>query len=205
MMLISVALTVWLGSMFVYSAGLKFVWYNRAGNLVKPYGILPQRISSAVGFLLPWVELLTGCCLLLGLLFPAGPLLGAILGAFFSYASFRVLLRGADVPCGCTGGTEDRVNRTTLIRAMFITASSFLLLGAGWSEPTHLPILVVVPIFLVSLLPAGVRIYHRIRAAQWQQQRTQHLQAEIIRARHILAASPFTPIAQELFPSNHYT
>ncbi len=195
MILISIALTAWLGSLFVYSAGLKFAWYDRAGSLVKPYGILPQRIGSAAGFLLPWVELSAGILLLLGSLFPTGPLLGAILGAFFAYASFRVLRRGADVPCGCTGGTEDRVNRTTLIRALFITASSFFL-SANWSEPTYLPILVVVPIFLVSLLPAGASIYRRIRAVQWQQQRVRHLQVEIVRARRILTAPPSTPIAR---------
>ncbi len=35
MALVSLTITVWLSSMFVYSAGLKFIHYDRAGSLVR--------------------------------------------------------------------------------------------------------------------------------------------------------------------------
>lgn len=192
MVFISMALTAWLGSMFVYSAGLKLAHYDRAGSFTKPYRILPPYVNTAVGLLLPWAELSAGMLLLVGLLFPVGQLLGAALGVSFAYASFRVLHRGADVPCGCTGSAEDRVNRTTLIRAIFITAFS-LLLSTNLLEPAHLPLLLVIPIVLVSLLPAGLHIRRRIRVAQWHKQREQYLQGELERARRVLTAGSGVP------------
>lgn len=124
MALIAMIIMAWLGSMFVYSAGLKIAHYDTASSLIKPYRVLPPRIGVVAGLVLPFVELLTGILLLLGFLFPTGPMLGVILGITFAYASFRVLRRGANIPCGCAGATQDRVTWTTFIRALFITAAS---------------------------------------------------------------------------------
>ncbi len=146
-----------------------------------------------VGFLLPWAELVAGLFLLLGFLFPAGPLVAAALGASFAYASFRVLRRGADVPCGCTGNAKDRVNRTTLIRGAFITASSLFLLSADGLNPSPLSLALVAILILASLLPAAVGAYRRVRALQWHKRQALHLQEELERARRILNASPSTP------------
>lgn len=120
---------LWLSSMFIYSAGLKLASYDRAGSLVKAYKLLPQPVATVAGFALPWTELLTAMSLLLGRLYPLGPLSSASLGASFAYGSYDVLRRKADVPCGCTGQSRDRVDRTTLVRACAITVSSLLILG----------------------------------------------------------------------------
>jgi len=120
LLLLPTVLLVWLGTMFIYTAGLKLVYYDQANRLIHPYGILPRRISTLIGYLLPWTELLAGILLLSGVFFPVGPLIGLILGVSFAYAAARVLRQGAEVPCGCIGMTGDRVDFTTLARALFI-------------------------------------------------------------------------------------
>ncbi|HEV8634848.1 MAG TPA: MauE/DoxX family redox-associated membrane protein [Chloroflexota bacterium] len=190
MAVISTILAAWLGSMFVYSAGLKIARYDHARGFLRPYAILPPRLASAAGILLPWVELATGILLLFGLPSPVGPLLGTALGASFAYGSFQVLRRRADVPCGCTGATDDRVNRTTLLRALVIALSGLFILVNGATRP---PVSVVVPLVLLSLVPAGVGVYRRTRATQQHQRHAQRLQEELIRLRRVLAAPPAAP------------
>lgn len=108
----------WLGSLFVYSAGLKLAQHDHGRSSVKGYKLLPARLATPAGLLLPWVELLTALSLLLGRFYPLGPLLGAFLGTSFASSSFAVLRQKADVPCGCTGNIDDRVSRTTFIRGL---------------------------------------------------------------------------------------
>ncbi len=194
MVLIYLILTVWLGTLFVYSAGLKFVRYEKAGSSIRPYAILPRGIDSVIGFILPWVEALTGIFLLINILFPIGPLLAAALGTSFVFASSCVLQRGTQIPCGCTGGTKDRVTRTTLVRAMFITASSLLLLYRDGFEPVPLPLTLIVLLILASLLPSAMAAFWRFRAIQRRQVHVRYLQKELERARYVLSTKPSPPI-----------
>lgn len=179
----------WLGSMFVYSAGLKLARFDRRRSLVKSYRILPTSVASLVDFVLPWAELLAGVSLLFGQSYPVGPLLGALLGSSFTYASSIVLLRKEDVQCGCTGTTQDRVNRITLTRALSITLGSLLLLSIGQRWDVAAPASLAVPVIVLALLPGGLALYHRARHLQLHRKRAQRNQEEIARLTRLLATS----------------
>lgn len=201
MALISILVTAWLGSMFVYSASLKLVRYNRGAGIVKPYRVLPSGIDLAVGFLLPWGELLGGVLLLSGQFSPVGPLLGAALGASFAYGSLRVLHRGAVVPCGCTGAESDRVKRTTLIRALLITLCSLFVLGIDQQSPARPPILISVALVSASLLPAVLSFWRQSRRARLRRRPLRHDQAEIARLLRLLADPPAVSLSNDLAPA----
>jgi uncharacterized membrane protein YphA (DoxX/SURF4 family) len=179
----------WLGSMFVYSAGLKLAHFDRRQPLVKPYRILPTPIASTLDFVLPWAELLAGVSLLFGHPYSLGPSLGALLGTSFTYASSIVLLRKDDIQCGCTGTTKDRVSWITLARALSITFSSLLILGVGQRWDIAAPGSFAVPILLLALLPGGLALYHRVRNLQLQKKRVQRNKEEIARVTRLLATS----------------
>ena len=132
-------LRFWLGSMFLYSSGLKLANYSRATKSVENYRILPREANTIVGISLPWLELLAGILTLKGHPRLVGPIITGILGASFTYASNHTLQRKAVIPCGCNGTGHDKVNSITLLRAITITLSSLLLLLAGQKSTEQLP------------------------------------------------------------------
>lgn len=183
----STAARAWLGSLFIYSAGLKLAHYNRAGSLVREYDMLPKPLATIAGFALPWAELLTAMSLLLARLYPLGPLLGASLGTSFAFGSFHVLRRKADVPCGCTGKAQDRVDRTTLMRALAITSCSLLVLRAHRHNDARLPLVAVVAASSASVLPGGLALYQRVRHARLRKERLRRTQHMVVKATELLA------------------
>jgi uncharacterized membrane protein YphA (DoxX/SURF4 family) len=89
--IISTLTRAWLGSLFLYSAALKFVNYRESWRSVRQYGILPKRVSDATGLALPWAELLAGVSFLFGWMHPLGSLLGTLLGGSFAFAARQVV------------------------------------------------------------------------------------------------------------------
>lgn len=181
---LSALMTIWLGTLFVYSASLKLARYDRAGSLLTLYGVLPRSLASATGFALPWVEMTAGFLLLFTLFPPAGALLGIFLGTIFAYAATRVLIRGSKVPCGCTGSDRDLVSRGTLSRALMIVGTASLLLALA---PPNLPPLAATGLCAIAIAPSVGLAVRRSRAPQ--QHRHRHVEAtydELKRLRELL-------------------
>lgn len=187
--MLSIALAMWLGSMFVYSGGLKLARYGRAAALAEPYRLLPTAAARATGLLLPWVEILAGALLLSGLLFPAGPGLALGLGISFAFAASFVLLRHERVDCGCTA-SRNPVDGMTLVRALVIAGAALVLV----TSPTAPIVLMASPwaagVLGVSLVP-GLAVWREAR----EHRRTAHTHlvtqdawaADITRARSLLS------------------
>lgn len=192
---VALAVRAWLGTMFVYSAALKLAHYDQAGRTVTPYRIAPQRLEGAAGFALPWAELFAAASLLLGRLYPFGPLVSAMLGSAFAYGSFDVTRRRADVPCGCTGSTSERVTRATLGRAVAITSGSLLVLAARRRTYSRLPAVFVVCASLLSIVPALIDVSGRVRHARRHTQRKRHNKEAAESLTRVLASPPGQPIA----------
>lgn len=203
--ILSLALAVWLGSLLVYSGGLKVARYGRATALVEPYRLLPTAAARAAGLLLPWVEVLAGALLLSGLLFPVGPGLALGLGISFAFAAGSVLLRHERVDCGCTA-SRDPVDRTTFVRALVI-AGAALVLVTGPAAPI---VLIASPwaagVFGVSLLP-GLAVWREAR----EHRRTAHTHlvpqhasaADITRAHSLLSRPYRTAVSADVVRAEH--
>lgn len=196
MMVVPLIVRVWLGSLFVYSAALKFVRYEQAGRLARPYGVIPKRLVGAAGFALPWAEGLAAFGLLSGRLHPLGPVVGTSLGASFAYSAAHVVRRRADVPCGCTGNGEsgDRVTRITLARALAIMSCSLLILGPRRHTRDRVSPPLSAAIALVSVLPAVAALHRRVREAR-QRERGARQQAHTIEQLTRILALPLPDTA----------
>ncbi|RRQ27483.1 methylamine utilization protein [Rhodococcus sp. Eu-32] len=87
---------------------------DRMARLVRGYELLPDAAAGVVGAALPWVEIILGSVLLLGIAPSVGGIVSAALFVTFFAGLTANLLRGRrDIDCGCFafGGGADEVER----------------------------------------------------------------------------------------------
>lgn len=97
------ALRVLLGGYFVYASLDKIAHPAAFAKAVYQWQAAGPVLSNLVAVTLPWVELLAGTLLVLGVWRKAAALVIALLLAVFLIAAASVMARGIDIEnCGCT-------------------------------------------------------------------------------------------------------
>jgi hypothetical protein len=90
-----------LGGIFVYASYDKILHPVPFAEIVFNYQILPDLLVNLVSLFLPWIELLVGLSLILGIWsFGSVLICTFLLVVFFSTLVFNVA-RGLDIDCGC--------------------------------------------------------------------------------------------------------
>ncbi len=125
-----------LGAVFVYAAYTKLVqhWTLFAFS-INSYGIFPEWTLKPIAIALPWLELVLGLMLFLGLgLRYVATAASVLLTAFFA-VMLRAYFQGLDIDCGCFGLGE-ALSVKTLVRDGFLLALSLALtVGAFLRDP----------------------------------------------------------------------
>jgi putative oxidoreductase len=121
------ALRIILGSLFIYSAVTKITDVDYFVKSLYNYKLLPEESLNYVALLIPWLELIIGLFILLGIFVKESALLGGILMVLFIAAIGIAVGRGLDIECGCFG-TKDG-SRVGLLK---IIENLFILLGFIW-------------------------------------------------------------------------
>lgn len=115
-----------LGAVFIFASLDKILHPEAFAKVIYNYQILPGSLINISAIVLPWVELLLGCALLLGWWLPgAVGLANLLLVTFFGALLFNTA-RGLNVHCGCfsTSTHEGPATAWYLVRD-----ASFLLMG----------------------------------------------------------------------------
>src|SRR5437762_11888531 len=92
-----------IGGIFIYAGVIKAMDPVGFANDIDNYKILPWTIGVRLAFYLPWLEILCGLAVILGLLYRGGLLILTALVSIFIAASVIAKARGLDVTCGCFG------------------------------------------------------------------------------------------------------
>lgn len=101
----AVLFRLFVGATFVLAAVSKLPHHTEFEGIVQDYDILPDTLAEVYANALPWVELLVGVYLLLGILVRPGALVTLLLGISFLIANTSALIDG-DSKCGsCFGDT----------------------------------------------------------------------------------------------------
>ncbi|MEY3395011.1 MAG: hypothetical protein RL346_1247 [Verrucomicrobiota bacterium] len=111
----ALVLRVLLGAWFAYAGGLKifssgldrFVTDIENYRMVIAGVAIRGNMAIAVAYFIPWFEVVTGLCFMVGSLHK-----GAWLGMFGLVIAFSISVgsawwRGLDISCGCLGGSEN--------------------------------------------------------------------------------------------------
>lgn len=93
-----------LGLVLLVAGGLKVGNPLGAARAVQAYEVLPFELARWVGYALPWVEIVVGLLLVLGLFTRVSALLGAVLMLAFVIGIGQAWARGLTIDCGCFGG-----------------------------------------------------------------------------------------------------
>lgn len=128
-------LRLFLGVVFVYASYDKILHPQQFSLAVFQYQLLPDGLVNLVALALPWLELLIGLLLIIGMWMP-----GAALTAFSLLSAFIIILvinriRGLDVHCGCfsTEATTGTAGIQTIVRDVVFLLISLVILVAALS------------------------------------------------------------------------
>jgi len=111
---------VYLGLVFVIASWHKIMVPEIFALDVATYQFLPLWATNGFALVLPWVELLAGVMLILGLRARAAALLALCMMLSFILALLWALHLGLDMACGCFASqaatTEDPISWHTMVR-----------------------------------------------------------------------------------------
>ena len=98
---LTIRVQIALGAIFVVAAWPKIIDPPSFAHMIYNYRIVPGALINISALVMPWVELLAGLCLILGIwVRPARWVITAMLVAFIVAISIN-LLRGNAIDCGC--------------------------------------------------------------------------------------------------------
>lgn len=134
---LSLVFRLLLGGLFIWASLDKIAHPAAFAQAVANYRILPASLLHPVAIILPWLEIIAGSLLILGIFVPGSSLLILVMLAVFDLALASTIIRGIDLSCGCfqTGPSAERVNPLYLARdsSLIIAALQVLLSPRSWA------------------------------------------------------------------------
>ena len=126
---VGLVLRVYLGGVFVYASMYKINYPADFAESVAAYQLVPFWALNPMALLMPWVELVAGVLLVLGVRTRAAAVaIGGML-AVFSLAVLLALVRGIPVGCGCFSSIEEPLGWGTLMRDLLWLAMAVRVLA----------------------------------------------------------------------------
>ena len=92
-----------LGGVWLWAGLAKLPHPDASVSAVRAYQLLPTGMAETVGHVLPWLEVVIGGCLLVGLLVRFNAALSGLLLVAFVIGMISVWSRGIEIDCGCFG------------------------------------------------------------------------------------------------------
>jgi uncharacterized membrane protein YphA (DoxX/SURF4 family) len=120
-----------LAAVFLVSGTLKAIDPDATYVAVRAYDVLPKAGVALVAAVLPWLEIVLGVLLLLGVATRAVATIGAGLLMMFVAGVTQAWARGLSIDCGCFGGGGAVDPDQTAYGRELLRDAGFLLL-AGW-------------------------------------------------------------------------
>ena len=90
-----------LGFAFIYASIDKIIDPTLFSDTIDNYHITPKSLNNVIALVIPFVELILGLCLILGIYLRGATTLVAILLIWFIFIISQALFRGIDLHCGC--------------------------------------------------------------------------------------------------------
>lgn len=92
---------LFVGVVFIYASIYKIAEPELFAKSISYYKAVPIELVNIMAIIMPWLELLTGVLLVLGVFSKSNSFLIAVMLVIFIAATTQALVRGIDIACGC--------------------------------------------------------------------------------------------------------
>ena len=117
-----------LGGLFVYAGAVKVLDPLDFAQNIRNYQLVGQSLSFIAAIVLPWLEILAGLALILGVWTRGAALVVAGLLVFFIVLTAVTMVRGLDVDCGCFGSLSRKSGWGVILEDLGMLALALALL-----------------------------------------------------------------------------
>ncbi|MDH7513673.1 MAG: MauE/DoxX family redox-associated membrane protein [Clostridiales bacterium] len=125
------------GGVFVWAGILKIADPLEFAQNIKNYHFFPHEMIFFIAIVLPWVEVLSGGFLILGIFRRSSALIISVLLAVFIGLVGLALLRGIDTSCGCFGSFSRKADLSLILAdAILLFFSLSILKGQALERRT---------------------------------------------------------------------
>ena len=107
---IIIAFRLVVGGMFIWAGVTKIIDPLGFAQNIANYRVFPEGISFFLALVLPWIEVICGVFLILGIFLSASALLLSGFLVVFLVLIAATLIRGIDIDCGCFGSLSGKVD-----------------------------------------------------------------------------------------------
>ena len=116
-----------IGIVFVYASIDKIIDPAKFARNISNYHIVPFGLENIIAIILPWLELLIGMGLILGLYVDGGTFISAILLIIFNLLVMQAMIRGYNIECGCGLKEGQMVGYGKLIENFLLLVGCFVI------------------------------------------------------------------------------
>ena len=127
--IISIIIRFILGAIFIAAGIPKILDVASFASVVYNYHLLPDIFINIFAITLPWLEVIIGAFLIMGIWMPGTVIIyNLLMIAFIGALTFNTI-RGLDISCGCFGSESgDIIDMGTIFRDIIILSASMYLL-----------------------------------------------------------------------------
>jgi uncharacterized membrane protein YphA (DoxX/SURF4 family) len=118
------------GGVFLWAGALKIADPLEFAQNIQNYRTFPHGLAFLIAVFLPWVEVLSGAFLILGLFKRSSALVISLLLAGFIGLVALALVRGIDTSCGCFGTFSRRADLSLVLMDTILLALALTILFA---------------------------------------------------------------------------
>ena len=128
---ISLLLRLLLGGLLVFASISKLPMHSSFVEVVQSYHLLPDPLATAYALALPWIELLIGSYLILGILTKPSTVISILVGISFMVANISAIIRGEYYCPNCFGESFPLTASQALTVDIFIIFVAILIMSAS--------------------------------------------------------------------------
>jgi uncharacterized membrane protein YphA (DoxX/SURF4 family) len=114
--LLALAFRLYLGGLFIYASLYKINYTAEFAETIASYQMVPYWGVNLMAVILPWIELVSGILLVVGLRTRTVSVVVGFLLLLFTVGIVYNLLLGSEISCGCFQSLEDPISLWTVFR-----------------------------------------------------------------------------------------
>ena len=115
-----------LGIVFIYASYDKILDPEKFARDIANYHIIPFGLENSIAIILPWLELLIGMGIILGIFLDGSVVLSGSFLILFIFMIFQAMMRGFNIECGCGLKEGEMVGWPKILENIVFLGASYI-------------------------------------------------------------------------------